>query len=418
MGNYRPISLLPILGKVFEKIVARKFKPHIFKLLHRRQHGFRKGTSTEGLLLQLTNQWLNGMKTTDKITCVASLDIRKAFDSLDHELVIEKLKRFDLSAAMLSFLANYLSGRQQRTKANNHVSTTSIVTTGVPQGSVLGPFLFLTFVDDLLWRFEDTVLYADDCLVYASAATADCALEKLNELTEQILSWYTENRLSVNVEKTEVITICAKTNQIKEFKPLRVHGKNIKQTDKLKYLGVLVDQKLTWVPHFKKLKQKVYPAISQFSRIRKYMSKPLATLYYNSIVRSRLEYCSSVLMNGNKSNLSVVSKIENRCLRIICPKIDLPCSKRSIKQLRSDTAVVDIQARLRAKLVCLIHSFVHNFSLKIHQHFLSPTPYLRHVTRGGCTFQLSLNSNDHIRAPSHHCAVLWNNVSPDNTKKD
>ena len=418
-GNYRPISLLPILGKVLERIVARQFKPHLFPLLHHRQHGFRKGTSAEGLLLQLTDKWLNNMRTEDKITCVVSLDIRKAFDSIDHGLALQKLsRRFDLSDDMMSFLKNYLSDRMQSTKANNCVSTLKQVKTGVPQGSVLGPFIFLTFVDDLLCNFQDAVLYADDCLLYASSTSASEALKKLTKSTTDVLSWYKENKLSVNIGKTEVMTLSAKPQPPKSYMPLLIEGKSIPQSDKMRYLGVVVDQKLSWVAHYKKTKQKIYPAISIFTRLRKHMNKPLATLFYQSVIRSRLEYCSSVLANGNRSNNDIITKIENRCLRIICPNKNVACNKKqNIEKLRHETGVVDIHVRIRAKLVCIIHTFVHNLSLKISQYFLTPNANALHSTRGGATFKLPVRCDGHIRAPTHKCAVLWNGLNPEMRKK-
>ena len=317
-SNYRPISLLPILSKVFEKIISQKIRDYLDlnNLILPRQFGFRKGASTEHIILQLVDKikHLRSREESRSVT-LAALDIKKAFDCVHHKILTDKLKNlfnFDLSASNL--IQNYLENRQQSMKINGHVSPTCMIKTGVPQGSVLGPLLFIIFINDLM-KIEDSFLFADDCLLLTSGENPSQSCIKMENLMDSASEWYDQNLLVLNADKTDVMTIC---HQSTDTPKIRFKGIEFKQSSKIKYLGVLLDENLNFKPQVKKVKQKLYPIIKNFERNRKFLNPHLAKLWYTGLIRPHLEYCAPLTFSTNLTNREQYLRIENRCLKILC----------------------------------------------------------------------------------------------------
>ena len=317
-NNYRPISLLPILSKVLEKIINYQIRDYleINDLIASRQFGFRNGTSTDQILTQLVNKFRSLLsKHESKFVTVSALDIRKAFDCVNHKILASKLlTKFNFHTNASNLIKNYLSSREQAMKVNGCVSECSRVITGVPQGSVLGPLLFIMFINDLM-ELKNCYLYADDCLLVTSGENPDISTKLMEKSIHQASSWYSENCLVLNSGKTDVMTISNKRN----IKPPELKFNNLifKQSDKIKYLGVILDNKLNFKSHTSKIKQKLYPIVTNFQRNRKFLTPKLAKLWYIGLIRSNLEYSSPVLFTTNDYVKKEFLKIENRCLKII-----------------------------------------------------------------------------------------------------
>jgi hypothetical protein len=325
-SNYRPISLLPILSKVYEKILSNQMRFFVEAqgLIASRQFGFRAGTSTEQVLIQLVTK-IRKLMTTKSTKCVtlAALDIKKAFDCVNHGILIRKLHSlFGFSSNACNLVTSYLCNREQVIKTNNVLSERNQVQTGVPQGSVLGPLLFLIFINDLM-SIPECYLYADDCLLISPAENPQNSTTLMEILIEKASAWYDKNLLVLNSAKTDVMTISNK--KYKVLPNLIFKNNSIKQSDKLKYLGVILDNKLNFKRHIKSIKRKIYPIITNFSRNRPFLSPEIASLWYTGLIRPNLEYCAALLLSNHGYILKELLKIENRCLKIInlyAPKLD------------------------------------------------------------------------------------------------
>ena len=223
------------------------------------------------IILQLVDKikHLRSREESRSVT-LAALDIKKAFDCVRHQILTDELKNlfdFDLSASIL--IQNYLENRQQAMKINDHVSPTCMIYTGVPQGSGLGPLLFIIFINDLM-KIKDSFLFADP----------DCLLLTSNENPSQSCSaseWYDENLLVLNADKTDVMTIY---HQSTDTPKIRFKSVEFKQSSKIKYVGVLLDVILNFKPQVKKVKQKLYPIIKNVERNRNFLNPHLAKLWY------------------------------------------------------------------------------------------------------------------------------------------
>ena len=210
MGNYRPISILPILSKVFEKEVFRQIYQYfnVNLLLSKFQSGFRPDYSTLSALIQMCDNWFENMDN-GKLTGVVFLDIRKAFDSIDHEILLEKLKFYGITGVEHDWFESYLTSRNQQTFVNGFLSTKKEIICGIPQGSILGPLLFLIYINDLPNCLESTIpcLYADDTQIFTSSHDTEDLIDKLNSDLVNVMDWLTVNKLQSHAKKTKFMLI-------------------------------------------------------------------------------------------------------------------------------------------------------------------------------------------------------------------
>ena len=216
-NNYRPITILPIISKIMERIVHRQVYKFLRKhnLITSEQFGFRPNLSTNITLTRVTEEIL--LNIGDKfITGAVFIDLRKAFDTVDHTLLIAKLKNIGFSAPVINWFTSYLSSRTAVTSINNITSTPEPITVGVPQGSILGPLLFLIFINDLpqCLKHCKSILYADDTLLYYAGKTENDLQVKINEDLNSLSQWLNNNLLTLNYEKTKFM-ITTKSNQLK-----------------------------------------------------------------------------------------------------------------------------------------------------------------------------------------------------------
>ena len=353
-GNYRPISLLPVLSKVLEKTMSQQMRDYIeiHDLITSRQFGFRKGASTEQILLQLVDKIRNLLTMPDsKFVTLAALDIKKAFDCVHHHILENKLhNQFNFGPNAVQLIRDYLSHRTQVMRVNGEISSKSKILTGVPQGSVLGPLLFIIFINDIM-QINNTYLFADDCLLLTSGTCPVSSTRQMEMLISSASDWYDQNSLVLNAAKTDIMTISSK--HIPVLPQLTFKGLSFTQSRKIKYLGVLLDDRLNFKPNIKKIKQKLYPIISNFNRNRKYLNSHLAALWYVGLIRPHLEYCASLSYSSNAHVKEELSKLENRCLKII--QIDQPKTNT-----RSQFNIPEISLRLKYLYLLTFYKLIHN----------------------------------------------------------
>ena len=320
-SNRRPISSLLILSKVAEKAIASQIRNHLESnsLISKNQYGFREKHSTQSLLLQLTNKWLKILdnKAGDRYICLTALDIKKAFDSVDHNLLLYKMnKLFDFHKSSVKLMESYITSRHQSVKTNGVISNSMLIKSGVPQGSVLGPLMFIMFVNDLT-NTCSCYLFADDYIIEHYGKTPTLSIEKTNHSLLTVAHWYKTNLLKLNTQKTSVMILANKPVNCDELPRVIIEGDAASFTCTMKYLGLHLDTSLNWNTHIIRIKSKIIPLIRKFGHIRHLIDKPIALLYYTSLIRPQLEYASAVLYNMSGTNSNVLEVLQNRCLRIL-----------------------------------------------------------------------------------------------------
>ena len=282
-NNYRPISLIPVVSKVFEKIVYNKRYHYLDdnKLLLGCQSGFRSLHSTLTALLEVTDAWSvnidNGL-----LNGVVFIDLTKAFDTSDHEIILRKMSYLGVDQAAIKWFSSYLSGRTQRCSVNGKLSTARTLSCGVPQGSILGPLLFLIYINDLpnSLHLQNAVprMFADDTNLTLSARTlTELELALAPELNN-LSCWLKANKLSLNVAKTELMVIGSRQRlsvQCEDVE-IKIDDQIIKRVDHTKSLGLTIDAHLSWSKHVEEICKKVSSAIGALKRVQPFISEGTA----------------------------------------------------------------------------------------------------------------------------------------------
>ena len=329
LKNFRPVSNLPFLGKIIEKAACNQIISHAMKTgnMEKYQSAYRRNRSTETALLDVMNNVYHEVDT-GRVVCLIMLDLSAAFDTVIHDLLLNRLKyRFGVSGTVLSWLRSYLSNRKQKVVVNEMFSSDEFIKYGVPQGSILGPFLFTLFITPLgdICRKYDINFhgYADDQQLYCSFDPKDKlnineTVSRLEECILSIRAWMRVNRLKLNEDKTEVIMIGTKNN-LKKVEDLRVKiGDDIIQpTKSVRNLGFYMGSSLTAREHINKLCSSSHFMLKRLFRVKHYIDIDTRKILSQALVMSRVDYCNSLLVGASQKELNCLQYIQNMCARFV-----------------------------------------------------------------------------------------------------
>ena len=302
-----------------EKIVYNQLISYINEnnILTNSQFSFRKSHSTTTSLLKSTNKWLLNI---DKglINGVLFLDLQKAFDTVDHKILIDKFKLYEIAGNTLNWFISYLNKRYQTCKVNNVRSSRKLIECGFPQGSNLGPLLFLLYVNDLpncLDQAEPS-MFADDTNISTSAGSVEKLETQLNIELDKIYRWLVANRLTLNVSKTEYMIIGCRHNlgKIDKDSVIKIGSETVNRVHTSKRLGVIIDDKLKWEDQIDSI---ISRGIGAIKLIKPYVRKKCLTQVYNALVQPYFDYCSLLWQNCKLELQSKLQKLQNRAARII-----------------------------------------------------------------------------------------------------
>ena len=328
--NFRPVSLLPILSKVFESIVNTQLVNYLdhHRLLSENQYGFRKRLGTSDLLTALHHEWVDTVGSGGYVRVLA-VDIAGAFDRVSHPGLLHKMTSFGVSGLLHSWLQSYLSDRSIKVAVGGRSSSSFPISSGVPQGSILGPTLFLLYINDLEQQLDPAVsiaVYADDTTLYtlvrAAANMAD-AHAALQGATTAISDWGTAWRVSFEPTKSQAMTITRKTHT-PPTPPLRFTGTAVPEEQQLKLLGVTFDSQLSFRSHLRSLAIRANQRLVLLRKAARYLDSPGILTVYKGFVRPVLEYSPLVWMGAAHTNLQLLDRVQHKAMHIIGPNILLP----------------------------------------------------------------------------------------------
>ena len=313
-GNYRPVSLTSVCGKIMEKIVRKEIVDHLERneVISDVQHGFVQGKSCQTQLLTVIEEWTKWMEERKPFDCLY-FDYRKAFDSVPHMRLMRKIESCGITGQVQRWIKSFLQGRRQRVRVGEAVSGWKKVTSGIPQGSVLGPTLFVLFINDLPQVVESRVaLFADDTKVFREIQS-DEDREKLQQDIDELLIWSKKWQLPFNESKCKVMHY-GKTNRKADY---NLGGVQIVEVSEEKDLGVTFDQQLSFGTNASKVVAAANSTLGLINRhFRHIETKPFMNLY-KTLVRPKVEYCMTVAQPVYKKDKEKIERVQHRATKLV-----------------------------------------------------------------------------------------------------
>ena len=326
IANYRPVSTLAVFGKIFEKVIyTRMFNFATSQgVISPTQFGFRKSHSTSHAINYSVNLITESLKRKSHVLGIF-IDLSKAFDTIDHSLLLIKLERCGVRGVANDLIRSYLSNREHYTEVMGEKSDTLVIKYGVPQGSILGPLLFLLYMNDISnsSSLGSFVNFADDTNIFVTGSTEQEAYQKGNNLLTSLVTYMRVNKLHINMSKCCFIHFkptMSKSTHDDATKPelkLKIDGCPVKKFTSVKFLGVVIDERLSWSEHIKALKQKLNHATSTINRLHKFLPESLYRQLYFTLFESHLSYCISAWGGASQQCLTSAFIAQKQCLRVL-----------------------------------------------------------------------------------------------------
>ena len=336
LGNYRPISVLPHVSKIIEKCVHDQLMSYLKcnNIITEHQSAYLKYHSTQTSLHKVIDDVLDGIND-NCCTELCFFDLSKCFDTIDHSRLLEKMHCYGIRDIELKWFSDYLSNRSQCVYVNGVISSIMQVAFGIPQGSTLGPLLFLLFTNDLPLCIQSSLcnLYADDTIIYATGTCPNDILPRLQTDVTNLVQWFTDNKLTVNINKSCVMNVGTKQklrslNDITT--PVVINDTSLQNVNEVKYLGITLDQNLTWESHINELCKKVAPKIELLRRLKYKLPIDQLKTVYQSIVQPHIDYAITVWGYAANVHVQKIQRLQNRAARILTSNYDCFTSVSSL----------------------------------------------------------------------------------------
>ena len=320
LNNYRPISVLPLLSKIFEKCMCNRLMSYLdrFQLLGSKQFGFRRGRSTVDALLNFTEEIYSQLNNKQH-TLGISVDYSKAFDTLSHDVLVRKLHEYGIRGIVQEWFASYLVNRVQCVKIGEETSPYRLVRTGVPQGSILGPVLFLVYINDLpsITDSANFSLFADDTTLTCSSHSYPDLIHLANQNLDQLHSWTVNNRLSLNAKKTSAILFSNRSPDIATPLQITINSVPILFENRIIFLGIEIDKDLSFSYHISGICRKLAKTIGILYCIRKTVPMSILIKLYNSLFYPVIVYCIILWGDTSAVHLRPLILLQKKVIRLI-----------------------------------------------------------------------------------------------------
>src|SRR5436190_4025821 len=359
-SEYRPINILPIYEKVLELVVKEQIEMYLQKndIITEHQSGFRKNHSCETAIQTVIDDWKMIISEGD-IVGVIFLDLKRAFETVDRDRLLNKLYQYGIRRMVLEWLRSYLNNRTQQVRFNEQWSKQITTKYGVPQGSVLGPLLFTIYINDIVQICPEECnikMFADDTIIYVKGGGSEEVEVKLNRVLPVVENWMNINKLKMNAAKTKFMLIRSVRKELKKIITLKcIDGTVIERVENIKYLGVAIDSKLWFEEHCDYMLKKIGKKISFLNRIGNDISGYTRCIVYKSIIAPHFEYCATILAGMVETQLTKLQVAQNRAMRVI-----LQCDRYTkVEIMLHALQFMSIRQRLYYNVCIFVFKMVH-----------------------------------------------------------
>ena len=328
-SEYRPINMLPIYEKVLETVVKKQIERYLESnnIITEHQSGFRKNYSCETAIQTVIDEW-KLIISERKMVGVVFMDLKRAFETIDRDRLLEKLYQYGCKGTVLEWFRSYLTNRTQQVRYNDVCSKLLSTEYGVPQGSVLGPLLFIIYINDLVKVCPEDCnikMFADDTLIYVTGESSMEVERKMNVAFNVVEEWMNINRLKMNAGKTKYMIVRSIRKELEGSMAVKCLDKTeIERVEMIKYLGVIIDDRLRFTEHCDYMLKKIGKKISFLNRVGNYITAYTRCTIYKTIIAPHFEYCATLLINMGETQISRLQKAQNRAMRVI-----LQCDRRT-----------------------------------------------------------------------------------------
>ena len=416
-SNYRPISLLSVFSKITEKAMHERLYKFLEKheILYSLQCGFRANHSINHALVSLTEAIKNSLDNK-KFGCGIFIDLPKAFDTVNHEILLTKLEHYGIRGTVLDWFKSYLSDRIQYVSVNGSNSSYLSITCGVPQGSVLGPLLFLIYINDLPLSSSKLTFYlfADDTNIYCESDNLYQLQRTVNKELRKVKLWLDVNKLSLNIDKTNFIIFKSPHHPSSDTVSIKIGNCPIKQTRYVKFLGVLLDENLSWKYHLTELSKKLAPTCGMFFKVRHFLPINVLICLYNSLFSPFLQYGILVWGLTYETYIKPVFLLQKRVIRAISfQNYAAPSSP-----IFSDLKILKLHDLFQLKLLSFVYECVNKISpTNFHTFFDTLASVHQYGTRQATKndiFLIQKNTLQYGLRSVRYCgAKCWNDIPVD-----
>ena len=415
MNNYRPISNISHIAKVIERLINKQFMKYLSEnnFISESQSAYRPEYSTVTALHRVMEDWLDALNDSQYIG-VVYLDTKKCFDSINHEILLHKLSRYGVLDVEHRWFTSYLHNRKQKVLINNNYSDEGLLKTGVPQGSILGPTLFLLFINDLpQYGLKATInIYADDVLVYFASEDVTQLNGSLQKSLNSVNNWYTENKLLLNPDKCGTILISNKKTDGAVLK-LQLGDTMLLNVDSFEYLGLKIDNQLNFNLHVQSKVSSMKSKLSSLRRLSSILPINILKKLYKVTILPSLDYAISVWGSTSNNNIELIEKQQKLAARIILNDFDYRNSRGQI--LCNSLGFKPFIERYKYTTSCLIYKCVHgSVPTYLSDHILFEFEVHNYQTRG------AINNNLYLPLPKkekykqsifYNGAIFWNSLN-------
>lgn len=412
--NYRPVSILNYFSKFFEKIMYN----HIIEFLNENnilskyQFGFRQKHSTNHALITIVEKIARALDNKQQVIGVY-LDFRKAFDTVDHQILLSKLQKYGIRGKTLEWFQSYLHNRTQYVEYNNSHSTVKHISMGVPQGSILGPLLFLIYVNDISDVSDKlySILFADDTNVFIEGSNLNNLINTLNEELHKLTMWLDSNKLTINLSKTHYMIF--HRSRIKQSNDATINvllnNTPIMKVNSTKFLGVIIDNKLNWTEHILAVKRKIARGLAILCKIRKKLDKRVLKQMYYSYIECHLIYCIEIWGNTNKTNITSLFRLQKKAIRLIT----YSHYRAHTEQLFMSLNILPLLKLVQYRIAIMMFKFSNNeLPIALTPLFVYNNNTHNYNTRTGNLLRPTRANTEHMyKSFSAQSVHIWNEIS-------
>ena len=407
--NWRPISQIKLPGKLLERIIHTQLSIYFENILNENQHGFRAKKSTGTAVFDVIKDLFQVWNEKGYSSCIF-IDYSKAFDTIDHNILVNKLEIYGLDQNSITFMKSYLANRHQRITIKNESSGYTKLRCGVPQGSILGPLLFIIYTNDIFLEMSNTehiYMYADDTLLLNQGKNELEAVQQSQNCFDKVISWCNLNRLTINRSKTK--HLCVSRNKHLFNISIRKDTTCLGNVETYDYLGFTIDNRLTMSAYMDKIIKKISFKLYTMSIMRRYISERTALLVYKVMIMPHYDYVDFVIDSANADKTKRLERLHKRAIRIIEYSIEQE-NRKTVDELYVKYNLASLLQRRVEHLLL----FMYKISKNVTRNLELQRPKIELRSRNKVKFKYKFTTNTKVQnSPYYRGEFLWNQLPID-----